>query len=73
MMTRNLGALAADNSSVENILASYGLYYQWGRKDPFIGPSSYNAANGASASMYNGGGPLRAPRRVRWLTPCSTR
>ena len=56
MMTRNLGALAADNSSVENILASYGLYYQWGRKDPFIGPSSYNAANGASASMYNGGG-----------------
>lgn len=46
MMTRNLGALAADNSSVENILASYGLYYQWGRKDPFIGPSSYNAANG---------------------------
>ena len=56
MMTRNLGALAADNSSVENILASYGLYYQWGRKDPFIGPSSYNAANGASARMYNGGG-----------------
>lgn len=41
---------------MENILASYGLYYQWGRKDPFIGPSSYNAANGASASMYNGGG-----------------
>lgn len=56
MMTRNLGALANDNSTKENILASYGLYYQWGRKDPFIGPSSYNAANGASASMYNGGG-----------------
>ena len=30
MMTRNLGALAADNSSVENILASYGLYYAVG-------------------------------------------
>lgn len=56
MMNRNLGALANDNSTQENILASYGLYYQWGRKDPFIGPSSYNAANGASASMYNGGG-----------------
>lgn len=56
MMNRNLGALANDNSTKENILASYGLYYQWGRKDPFIGPSSYNAANGASASMYNGGG-----------------
>lgn len=56
MMNRNLGALNNDNSTQENILASYGLYYQWGRKDPFIGPSSYNAANGASASMYNGGG-----------------
>lgn len=56
MMDRNLGALANDNSTAEKILASYGLYYQWGRKDPFIGPSSYNAANGASASMYNGGG-----------------
>lgn len=56
MMNRNLGALANDNSTAEKILASYGLYYQWGRKDPFIGPASYNAANGASASMYNGGG-----------------
>ena len=56
MMDRNLGALANDNSTTDKILASYGLYYQWGRKDPFIGPASYNAANGASASMYNGGG-----------------
>ncbi len=56
IMNRNLGALANDNSTAEKILASYGLYYQWGRKDPFIGPSSYNAANGSSASMYNGGG-----------------
>ena len=56
MMDRNLGALANDNSTTDKILASYGLYYQWGRKDPFIGPASYNAANGASAGMYNGGG-----------------
>lgn len=56
MMNRNLGALNNDNSTTDKILASYGLYYQWGRKDPFIGPSSYNAANGSSASMYNGGG-----------------
>lgn len=56
MMDRNLGALNNDNSTTDKILASYGLYYQWGRKDPFIGPASYNAANGASASMYNGGG-----------------
>lgn len=56
MMTRNLGALAQSNSSVTDILASYGLYYQWGRKDPFIGPSAYNAAKGESAAMYNGSG-----------------
>ena len=35
MMDRNLGALANDNSTTDKILASYGLYYQWGRKDPF--------------------------------------
>ena len=53
MMTRNLGALAQSNASTDDILASYGLYYQWGRKDPFIGPSDYKASKGASAAMYN--------------------
>ena len=36
-MDRNLGALTA--GSTKNAL-SYGLYYQWGRKDPFIALSS---------------------------------
>lgn len=36
LMNRNLGALANDNSTTDKILASYGLYYQWGRKDPFL-------------------------------------
>lgn len=53
MMDRNLGALANGNASTDEILSSYGLYYQWGRKDPFIGPSTYQASNGTSASMYN--------------------
>lgn len=56
MMTRNLGALADSNASTADILASYGLYYQWGRKDPFIGPSTYNAGKGESAAMYSGTG-----------------
>ena len=56
MMTRNLGALAADNSSTDDILASFGLFYQWGRKDPFIGASTYQASNGSSAAMYNASG-----------------
>jgi len=53
LMDRNLGALKNANGTREEILASYGLYYQWGRKDPFIGPSSYNASQGSSAVLYN--------------------
>ena len=44
LMNRNLGALANDNSTTDKILASYGLYYQWGRKDPFIGPNTYQGS-----------------------------
>ena len=54
MMDRNLGALAAGNESTDDIRDSYGLYYQWGRKDPFIGPGSYNFASGTAATLYNG-------------------
>lgn len=56
VMSRNLGALNNANSTQEEILASYGMYYQWGRKEPFIGPGTYNAAKGVNAAMYNGGG-----------------
>ncbi|MFI3281597.1 MAG: FISUMP domain-containing protein [Rikenellaceae bacterium] len=53
LMGRNLGA--NDNSTYDDdtILESYGLYYQWGRKDPFVGPYYYNAASGTDASMLN--------------------
>lgn len=56
MMTRNLGALEQKNGSAAEILASYGLYYQWGRKEPFIGPATYRADKGTSGAMYNGSG-----------------
>lgn len=56
LMGRNLGARANANSDAAEILASFGLFYQWGRKEPFIGPSAYNAANGTSAAMYDGSG-----------------
>lgn len=35
LLDRNLGATAADSG---DSLATYGLYYQWGRKDPSMGP-----------------------------------
>lgn len=52
MMNRNLGALDNANSTDAEKLASYGLYYQWGRKDPFIGPTNYKFSNGTSATLY---------------------
>lgn len=56
VMGRNLGALDNANTTAEERVASYGLYYQWGRKDPFIGPASYRANNGSGAAMYNAAG-----------------
>ena len=38
LMDRNLGATSADPADGE---ATYGLYYQWGRKDPFAASSIY--------------------------------
>ena len=42
VLDRNLGATAATCNSADGALATYGLYYQWGRKDPSMGPPSYN-------------------------------
>ena len=39
MMDRNLGAVTATPGES----GIYGLLYQWGRKDPFLGGSSYSA------------------------------
>ncbi len=53
LMGRQLGALKNGNASHEDILASYGLYYQWGRKDPFAGPSTYDADRGLTATLFD--------------------
>ena len=37
MMDRNLGALVAATADDAITVESYGLTYQWGRKDPFVG------------------------------------
>ncbi len=37
-----------DFEDVSKIHKTYGLYYQWGRKDPFPGPSAYNATTDAT-------------------------
>ena len=48
MMDRNLGATSATPGDVGAI----GLFYQWGRKDPFLGPQSL-MSNTTAAYVYN--------------------
>lgn len=48
VMDRNLGALSNDINSVQ----SFGLMYQWGRKDPFLGSSSLTGTSYAVATRH---------------------
>ena len=53
VMDRNLGA--TDNriwATATDTKDAHGLFYQWGRKDPIIGPSTENAS--AFATIYDG-------------------
>ena len=49
LMDRNLGALVATAATDEQIdPASYGMVYQWGRKDPFTAAGSFNGSDQAT-------------------------
>lgn len=52
LMDRNLGALSNDEGDVN----SYGLYYQWGRKDPFPGANNVGSITSAKESAAFGDG-----------------
>ncbi len=52
-MERNLGASASSTTTTTNIKSSYGLYYQWGRKDPFTKAYYYTASGGTDSSMQD--------------------
>lgn len=47
MMDRNIGAISATQDDV----GALGLYFQWGRKDPFIGSSSIHEALDAKSTI----------------------
>ncbi len=42
LLDRNIGATQAIWTNATDALETYGLYYQWGRKDPSPGPPTYN-------------------------------
>ena len=42
VLDRNLGATRATCTNGNQALETYGLYYQWGRKDPSMGPQVFD-------------------------------
>ena len=50
MMDRNLGALVAATADAEAPVESFGLTYQWGRKDPFPGPKAAKSGDNATVA-----------------------
>ena len=53
-LDRNIGAVANTAPvAAENDAA--GMFYQWGRKDPFPAPSKMNEANGVLSTVYPAG------------------
>ena len=59
-MTRNLGSYGSSNGStdIEKIHDSYGLYYQWGRKDPFPRPYYHDCSEATREARYERNGYL---------------
>ena len=64
LLDRNLGATYAPDAPADvngnNVLSTHGFFYQWGRKDPFVGRGSYDQSNSIATSSpwfyktYNG-------------------
>ena len=67
IMDRNIGAYTNSNGSTDTELVydSYGLYYQWGRKDPFLRPRDYKFTNNRDELAYTGSG---ASKLFRYVT-----
>jgi hypothetical protein len=62
LMDRNLGALvAAEATSAEVSPTSYGMMYQWGRKDPFTAAGTFK---GSSPATYAGVPEEMAPGQI---------
>ena len=54
-MDRNLGAYHNGDGSTngDDIYDSYGVYYQWGRKDPMARPLDYSFSENSDEYVYN--------------------
>ena len=53
-MDRNVGAIA-NTAPVDGECDAAGLFYQWGRKDPFPSPTDLKTSSGVISEVYPGG------------------
>jgi hypothetical protein len=75
IMDRNLGALVATQSSGTAAPESFGLLYQWGRKDPFIGGSAIGSSATAGftgTGMSTSGGAISLAESIAGPTVFAT-
>lgn len=63
LMDRNLGALVAAKAGEAAPVESFGLTYQWGRKDPFVGAASTTAGDNDNAA-FAGTAPVLAAATI---------
>ena len=56
LMDRNLGALSNQPWSTTSSHAAHGLFYQWGRKDPFPGADDSSISSTTPITTYDAGG-----------------
>ena len=56
LMDRNLGALSSSDWASSNTNMSKGLNYQWGRKDPFVGPDNSSMTSRVAIQTYDATG-----------------
>ena len=70
-MDRNLGTVGTDYTKV----TACGLYYQWGRKDPFVGAAALNSTGTSYAATSNAPVGPQGPVPVSGLVyeQCQTR
>ncbi len=70
-MDRNLGALTVAEASAESNVAasSFGLFYAWGRKDPFPGPASISSTAIATTGTFNYTGGIMANAADSYASP----
>ena len=50
-LDRNIGAISA-SAPLQDETDAVGMFYQWGRKDPFPAPSKLSEANGVLSTVY---------------------